>query len=183
MRLVLAAVAAARAFAVPAATSRPAAADPPAGGAVPKDKVKMDDDDQGGRRQGAQVPGQGQQDADGSWGNTAITGFALLAFMSNGHVPEPGRRTARRSPRASATCSPAPASDGYLVGPRGGNMYCHGMATLALTQVYGMTGDEDVKKVAQEGHRPDRQDAEPRGRVAVRPVARPGPTSRSPSCR
>jgi hypothetical protein len=26
-------------------------------------------------------------------------------------------------------------------------MYCHGMATLALTQIFGMTGDEDVKKV------------------------------------
>ena len=39
--------------------------------------------------------------------------------------------------------------DGYLVGARGGNMYCHGMATLALTQVYGMTGDEEVKKVTK----------------------------------
>jgi prenyltransferase beta subunit len=38
-------------------------------------------------------------------------------------------------------------SNGYLVGPDGGNMYSHGMATLALTQVYGMTGDEEVKKV------------------------------------
>ena len=28
-------------------------------------------------------------------------------------------------------------------------MYCHGMAALALTQVYGMTGDEDVKKVTK----------------------------------
>jgi hypothetical protein len=26
-------------------------------------------------------------------------------------------------------------------------MYCHGMAALALTQVWGMTGDEEVKKV------------------------------------
>jgi hypothetical protein len=35
--------------------------------------------------------------------------------------------------------------DGYIVN-RGGNMYCHGMATLALSQVWGMTGDDDVKK-------------------------------------
>ena len=27
-----------------------------------------------------------------------------------------------------------------------GNMYCHGMATLALSQLFGMTGDEEVKK-------------------------------------
>jgi len=37
--------------------------------------------------------------------------------------------------------------DGYLIGTRQGNMYCHGMAALALSQVFGMTGDEDVKKV------------------------------------
>jgi hypothetical protein len=37
--------------------------------------------------------------------------------------------------------------DGYLIGTRMGNMYCHGMATLCLTQLFGMTGDEDVKKV------------------------------------
>ena len=37
--------------------------------------------------------------------------------------------------------------DGYLVGARGGNMYCHGMATLALSQLWGMTGDEEVKPV------------------------------------
>src|SRR5688572_14054378 len=28
-------------------------------------------------------------------------------------------------------------------------MYCHGMAALALTQAYGMTGDEDVKKITK----------------------------------
>jgi hypothetical protein len=28
-------------------------------------------------------------------------------------------------------------------------MYCHGMAALALTQVFGMTGDEEVKKVTK----------------------------------
>jgi hypothetical protein len=29
-------------------------------------------------------------------------------------------------------------------------MYCHGMAALALTQAYGTTGDEDVKKVTKQ---------------------------------
>jgi squalene cyclase len=87
-----------------------------------------------------------QQNRDGSWGNTAVTSFALLAFMANGHVPNEGLygpEVAKgvRNLLASAR------DDGYLVGPRGGNMYCHGMATLALTQVWGMTGDEEVKKV------------------------------------
>ena len=26
--------------------------------------------------------------------------------------------------------------NGYLVGSRGGNMYCHGMATLAMSEAY-----------------------------------------------
>ena len=63
-----------------------------------------------------------KQDSDGSWGNTAITGFVLLAFMSNGHVPNQGdygkvvasgvrhllacaAKTATSSARAAATCT------------------------------------------------------------------------------
>lgn len=86
------------------------------------------------------------QDKDGGWGNnTAVTSFAVLAFMSNGHLPGQGKygpEVAKgvRNLLASAR------DDGYLIG-RGGNMYCHGMAALALTQVWGMTGDEEVKKV------------------------------------
>jgi prenyltransferase beta subunit len=86
------------------------------------------------------------QERDGAWGNTAITSFALLAFMANGHVPNQGLYAPEvaKGVRHLLACA---REDGYLVGPRGGNMYCHGMATLALTQVFGMTGDEDVKKV------------------------------------
>ena len=55
-----------------------------------------------------------KQNADGSWGdarypnNTAITGFALMAFMSQGHVPNRAS-TARRSPRGRGSCWPPPA--------------------------------------------------------------------------
>jgi hypothetical protein len=87
-----------------------------------------------------------QQNRDGSWGNTAVTSFALLAFMANGHVPNQGLYSPEVSKGVRNLLASA-RDDGYLVGPRGGNMYCHGMATLALTQVWGMTGDEEVKKV------------------------------------
>ena len=93
-----------------------------------------------------------KQNADGSWGdtrypnNTAITGFALLAFMSQGHVPNQGKYGPEVAKGARFLLASARESDGYLVGTRGGNMYCHGMATLALTQLCGMTGDEEVKK-------------------------------------
>ncbi len=88
-----------------------------------------------------------EQNKDGSWGNNAaVTSFVLLAFMSNGHVPNQGLY-APEVAKGVRNLLAGVKDDGYLVGPRGGNMYCHGMAALALTQVFGMTGDEEVKKV------------------------------------
>lgn len=89
---------------------------------------------------------KGQQNSDGSWGNTAITAFALMAFMSNGNVPNQGTYGPEVSKGIRYLLSCA-RDDGYIVGSRGGNMYCHGMATLALSQAYGMNADEDVKKI------------------------------------
>jgi squalene cyclase len=84
------------------------------------------------------------QQRDGSWGNTAVTSFAILAFMANGHVPNQGLYGPEVSKGIRNLLALAK-EDGYLAG--GGNMYCHGMATLALSQAWGMTGDEEVKKV------------------------------------
>jgi hypothetical protein len=86
------------------------------------------------------------QKSDGSWGsNQAITAFACMAFMSNGHVPGQGvygPEVAKGIRNIMANSS----ENGYLVGPKGGNMYAHGMATLALSQAWGMSNDEEVKK-------------------------------------
>jgi prenyltransferase beta subunit len=93
-----------------------------------------------------------QQNADGSFGdsryphNTAVTGFSLLAFMAQGHVPNQGKYGPEVAKGCRFLLGSARESDGYIVGTRGGNMYCHGMATLALSQLWGMTGDEEVKK-------------------------------------
>jgi prenyltransferase beta subunit len=94
-----------------------------------------------------------KQNTDGSWGdsryphNTAVTGFCIIAYLSQGHVPDKGKYGPEVSRAVRFLTASARDSDGYLVGSRGGNMYCHGMATLALTQVWGMTGDEEVRKV------------------------------------
>ncbi|HEY8503382.1 MAG TPA: prenyltransferase/squalene oxidase repeat-containing protein, partial [Gemmataceae bacterium] len=91
------------------------------------------------------------QNADGSWSesryphNTAITSYALLAFLSQGHLPDRGLygpEVAKGARFLTASARP----DGYLIGTRGGNMYCHGMATLALSQLYGMTGDAELRQ-------------------------------------
>ena len=147
MRLVLAA-AAALLFAVPVA---PAIQPPdmPIPGPE-KDRVKMDEKTKAAVDRALRWL-RSQQAGDGSWGNnrerTAITAFTLLAFMSNGHVPNQGPygQEISRGVKYLLACSRE--SDGYILGPSGGNMYCHGMATLALTQVFGMTGDEEVKKI------------------------------------
>jgi len=95
----------------------------------------------------------GKQNTDGSWGdsryphNTAITSFALLAFMSQGNVPNQGKYGPEVSKGARFLITSARKEDGYIVGSRGGNMYCHGMATLALAELWGMTGDEEIKPV------------------------------------
>lgn len=95
-----------------------------------------------------------QQNADGSWSdsryphNTAITSFALLAFMSQGNLPNKGRYGAEVAKGARFLMA-AQRPDGYIVGARGGNMYCHGMATLALGEIYGNTRDKSVKKVLE----------------------------------
>ncbi|MEZ6142482.1 MAG: prenyltransferase/squalene oxidase repeat-containing protein [Zavarzinella sp.] len=99
-----------------------------------------------------------RQNSDGSWSepsypnNTAITGYALMAFMSQGHVPNKGKYGPEVSKGIRFLVASSRDGDGYLVGARGGNMYCHGMATLALSQAWGMSGsnkggDEDLKKV------------------------------------
>ena len=94
-----------------------------------------------------------QQNTDGSFSdggyvhNTAITGFAMLAFMSQGHLPNQGiyGPEVAKAARFIVACSRV--EDGYLIGGRGGNMYCHGMATLALSELYGQTGDDEIKPV------------------------------------
>jgi prenyltransferase beta subunit len=93
-----------------------------------------------------------EQNADGSWSearyphNPAITSFATLAFLSQGHVPDQGKygKELARSVRFLLSCA---RDDGYLIGTRGGNMYSHGMATLTLAELWGVTQDKKIKPV------------------------------------
>jgi len=145
-RLLLLAVVAAL-IAIPAAPRRAPADVARTDDKPAEDKVKMDKETKKAVDKALRFLAN-RQDADGSWGNTAVTGFTLLAFMANGHVPNQGDYGKVVSKGVQHLLAAA-RDDGYLVGTRGGNMYCHGMAALALTQVYGMTGDEEVKKVTK----------------------------------
>jgi len=98
-----------------------------------------------------------QQNADGSWGdgryphNTAVTSFVLLAFLSQGHLPGQGLYGPEVAKGARFLAAASRPSDGYLVGARGGNMYAHGMATLALAELWGMTGSDDLRQPLERG--------------------------------
>jgi prenyltransferase beta subunit len=92
-----------------------------------------------------------KQNTDGSFSegqyahNTAITAYAMLAFMSQGHLPNQGQYGPEVGKAARFLVASQREADGYLVGARGGNMYCHAMATLALAELYGQTGDDALK--------------------------------------
>ena len=116
--------------------------------ARPEEKVKIDEETQKSIDNALEWL-KDNQEKEGGWGrNAAVTSFGLLAFMSQGHLPGQGKYGPEVTKGVRNLL--AGAKDGYLVGPNGGNMYAHGMATLALTQVWGMTGDEEVKKVLKQ---------------------------------
>lgn len=88
------------------------------------------------------------QKPDGAWESggfgkaTSVTSLAVMAFLAAGHVPgEPGpyRETVERGIRYVLSHQRA---DGMLVsGTSHGPMYCHGISTLMLAEVVGMTSD------------------------------------------
>ncbi|MFO0843876.1 MAG: prenyltransferase/squalene oxidase repeat-containing protein [Gemmataceae bacterium] len=92
-----------------------------------------------------------RQNGDGSWSearyphNPAITSFALLAFLSQGHLPNQGIYGKEIARGVRYLVSSQREDDGYIIGTRGGNMYSHGMAALVLAEVYGLTNDKTIR--------------------------------------
>jgi hypothetical protein len=86
-----------------------------------------------------------KQKPDGSWSpNQAVNALALLAFLGRGHVPGRGpyRDVLERGKRYLVTSARA---DG-LIASAGKPMYEHGLATLALAELYGMDPDPALEK-------------------------------------
>lgn len=83
-------------------------------------------------------------DREGAGANadTGITGLAVLAFLANGqtHLEGTNRKNVQRGLEFLMRSQ---AADGNLAGPAElyARMYCHGMASLALSEALGMTGD------------------------------------------
>lgn len=122
----------------------------PAGAQEKKIEVKIDETTKKACADGLKWLAARQDKDDGSWSdggyshNTAITSFALLAFMSQGHLPNQGQFGTEVA-KGMRFLLASQSEDGYLIGARGGNMYCHGMATLALCELWGSSGDAALK--------------------------------------
>ena len=91
------------------------------------------------------------QDADGGWTSstygktTAMSGLALMAFMARGHTP--GRGQYAELLERGTTFLVAHTSEQGLVALPGNAppMYQHGLGTLALAELYGMSRRADIK--------------------------------------
>ncbi len=102
----------------------------------------------GGNRE-EKVLGHDRQSA-GIDADTGITGLALLAFMGAGHTHLEGDY--RDNVRAGLDYLIATQrSDGCMSGDARlfAMMYCHGMATLALSEAYAMTGDPELRPAVE----------------------------------
>jgi hypothetical protein len=79
---------------------------------------------------------------DGGWGRThrvAHTALALMAFMVKGHMPERSPYGGVTSQGVDFLLKASRYGDGYM----GDSMYDHGLATLSLSEVWGMSTRSD----------------------------------------
>jgi hypothetical protein len=79
----------------------------------------------------------------GARADTGVTGLALLAFLGNGQTHLEGRHREKVQHGLEFLLA-SQATNGSLAGNAEffASMYCHGIATLALSEAYALTGDE-----------------------------------------
>lgn len=80
--------------------------------------------------------------------DTGLTGLAVLAYLGAGHTHQSGEyKDVIADGLDFLLRAQAQHSDGSVVGnaTKFARMYCHGMATLALSEAYSLTGDTQLK--------------------------------------
>jgi hypothetical protein len=107
---------------------------------------------------------------DGMGSTTAVTALAGLAFMAQGNLPGRGQYGENVQKAVDYIIANSQES-GLLVSEQSrGVMYSHGFATLFLAEVYGMTGDEQVKERLQRAVRLIQKTQNPQGGWRYMPV-------------
>jgi len=94
----------------------------------------------------------GQQE-NGSWGagfgsNTAVVSLAVMAFLAKGHVPDEGPYGEVVN-RGVDFVLAGQRNNGVIFTQGGGPMYSHGISTLMLSEVVGMTTGERERRVRE----------------------------------
>jgi hypothetical protein len=102
--------------------------------------------------------------------NAAIASLAGLAFMQAGNLP--GRGKYGKEVQAILNFILANCQESGLVASdmTSGPMYGHGFATLFLGEIYGMTGDENVKEKLQKAIRLIQKTQNPEGGWRYQPL-------------
>ena len=95
------------------------------------------------------------QNADGSFGDqlgkaSGVVGAISIAFMAAGHVPGEGPY-GHVTAKATQYLLNCVQTNGLVYRPESGGqpMYNHGLATLALAEIWGMTADPRVRSAVQ----------------------------------
>jgi len=92
----------------------------------------------------------GGQAPDGSWGQSykvASTSLTLMAFALKGHFPKKGQHGLMLDRGVEYLLKRSNEGAGYM----GVNMYEHGLATLALSEVWGMSDREEIRDALKRG--------------------------------
>lgn len=117
--------------------------------------------------EGGNLNGGGQQ---GYSNHAGITALAGLAFMQAGNLPGRGRY-GREVQQCLDFILSASQESGLIASDLShGPMYGHGFAALFLAEVYGMTGDENVKEKLQKAIRIIQKTQNPEGGWRYQPV-------------
>lgn len=79
---------------------------------------------------------------------TAATGLALLAFLGGGHTQRSGEY-AETVQRGIYYLRGQARETSFGIDLQNGSMYGHGIATLALSEAFVLTGDEDLRELVE----------------------------------
>jgi prenyltransferase beta subunit len=97
-----------------------------------------------------------RQNTEGSFGNAgaygataAITSLSGIAFMADGNLPGRGKYGANVKKAVDFIIRNQQESGLFTTSAFQGEMYSHGFATLFVGEVYGMTGDDQIKENLQ----------------------------------
>lgn len=93
---------------------------------------------------GQQLPNGSWQDASHAHWTTALTGYALMAFMASGNLPNEGEYGPVVASGQQYLLD-ALQRDGKFAPVSGQYMYGHGIATLVLAELYGQTQSAAIR--------------------------------------